>query len=357
MKKIFLSGVMALSLLTSCAGSSNEEPKGNVTADTTAAAVTEETTEPAEVTTSAESLIENYQASPGKPYIPFPDFTGYDITDPFSYEAGKPEVSGNSETYKTIAFHRDGLKICGELYLPEGDGPFPTVVISSGQSASYARYKDEAQAFAADGIACIISDYTGTVGNSSSDGELTDSSVFTEAQDLNVILDSLPDIPKVDTENVFLWGHSLGGLVSTVVGGGRPDDIRGMILLEPSFEYPEVTRYLNPDLSQVNDIVNEPEKYNTLVGKQFIIDMCSLDSLKYAEKYGKDVLMIFGNAGPDRSARPSLMTYYPKIYSTAENTFPSCEMVTVDGADHLFEGNYGKTAVERSIDFVKEHIL
>jgi hypothetical protein len=334
MKKLIISGVLALSVLTSCAG------KHNSTAGTA----------------QAESQLPPYSAGIGSPYIQFPDFEGFHITDPFSYEAGKPDISGSSETLKSVTFYRDGKKICGELYLPEGSGPFPVVVVSSGQTASFSRYKDEAKNFAENGIACIISDYTGTVGNSRSDGELTESSVLTEAQDLNAILDSLPELPEIDENSVFLWGNSIGGLVSTIVAGERKDEIKGMVLLEPDFTYPDLTRYRNPDLSKVSDEINEPQYYNTLVGKQFIIDMCSVDALKEIDRYDKDVLIIFGNAGPDKAARPALSTLYPEAYETAVSTFRSCETVVIDGADHLFQGEYGRTAAEKSTDFIKSHL-
>ena len=56
--------------------------------------------------------------------------------------------------------------------------------------------------------------------------------MLTEAADINVILDSLSALPKVDTGRVFLWGHSFGGLIASYVGCRFPDEIKGMMLVE-----------------------------------------------------------------------------------------------------------------------------
>lgn len=336
MKKIIIAASLTLALFSSCADNSSTSQSSS--------------------SSRVEYVSTTSEISNDEPYVPIPDLSGFEVTDPFSYKTDNPEINGDSPTLKSITFYRDGKRICGKYYLPEGDGPFPVVVLSSGQTAAYTIYEDEAKAFSESGIACVIFDFTGAVGRKLSDGELTESSVFTEVQDLNAILDSLSELPKADTNNVFLWGHSLGGLVSTYTGCNRPDDIKGMILLEPSFTYPDFTRYNNPDLSQVPDVINDPKLYNTLVGKQFVIDMCSLDIMKEMEKCDKDVLIILGNAGEKKSSYPALGYTYPEAFEMAGQRFTSSETITVEGADHLFQGEYGKTAVEKSIGFIKKHL-
>ena len=355
--------MFAAAILASLAGCAKGTDSQSDTAVETAVTTKEITSIYTETVTESTNAIVNdatelppYKASPGSPYIPIPDLTGYDVTDPFNYQAGKTEITDVSNTQKLVSFFRDGMKIFGVLYLPEGNGPFPTVVLSSGQTAPYSYYSDEAKTFAENGYAAIIYDYIGAVKNSNSDGELTDSSVLTEVQDLNAILDSLSELPKVDTDNVFLWGQSIGGLVSTITAGDRRNDIKGLILLEPDFTYPDSVRYFNPDLSKVTDVIDEPEKYNIIVGKQFIIDMCSVDALKEIEEIDKDVLAVFGNATPDTSSHPSLTSLYPEAYETAIKTFKSCESITVDGADHLFQGKEGKEATEKAVEFINAHV-
>ena len=253
----------------------------------------------------------------------------FPVTDAFRYEAGEPEIGEKSDTLCEISFYRDDLKIAGQLYLPEGEGPFPLAVISSGQTASCSYYADEARYFAGNGCACLIFDFTGAVARSMSSGELQDSSVLTEAADLNVILDSLPSLPKIDTGHVFLWGHSLGGLVSTYVGCSRPEDISGM--------------------SQVPEVIYDTSLYNTVVGKQFVIDMQSVDIFSMMPKCDKDVLIFVGTEN-------CLGSSIPEYFERAEKTFPSAEVVTVQGADHFFQGEHGQKAAEQSLAFIRAHL-
>lgn len=273
----------------------------------------------------------------------------YDVTDAFQYEAGTPEIKGDLETVKEVTFFRDGMKIAGKLYLPEGEGSFPAVIITSGQTAPLSYYADEAEQFAESGIACLIYDSIGAVARSNSSGKQTDSTVFTEAADLNVILDSVSALPKVNTEQVFLFGHSLGGLVCTYVGCHRPKDVSGMILLEPSFAYPDFARSEDPDLSKVPDIITDTRKYNTVVGKQFVIDMHALDIYEYLPAFSKDAIIFLG------TEQGALGSRYPEYYERAIEAFPSAEAVTFEGADHLFQGEYGVKMAEKAIEFMQAH--
>ena len=277
------------------------------------------------------------------------DLSQYGVTDPFSYEAGTPEVSGDLDTRKEVSFYRDGIRIYGKLYLPEGDGPFPVVVLCSGQLAPYSYYTDEAEKCAENGYAALVFDFAGNVARSNSGGSLTDYSVLTEAKDLNVILDSLSALPKVDTENVFLFGHSLGGLTAAYIGCSRPDDVKGMILLEPSFGYPDYARETSPDLSQVPDIIPDVSLYNANVGKIFVVDMHAVDIFSMMPQFDRDVLVILGTQN-------ALGESMPEVFERAAEAFPSAEIEKVEGADHYFQDEAGETAAQMLIDFVSAHI-
>lgn len=287
------------------------------------------------------------------------DTLKYKVTDPFTYKVGKPEILDNSDTIKTVYFYRDSKKIFGQLYLPSNKGDHPLVIISSGQAASYKIYTDEAKSFADNGIACLIFDFTGSgelftftsgVQKSLSYGDGTQITVLTEVADLNAIIDSLPDFPDIDEENVFLFGHSLGGLSSTYIGCSRSDDIKGMMLIEPSYAYPDYSRETSPDLSKVPDVITDTSLYNVEVGKQFVVDMQSVEIYDKMPDYDKDVLILLG------TEKDSLGATNREYFDRAAKTFPCAEVTEIDGADHYFQGEYGEKAMEQFIKFVQEHI-
>lgn len=271
----------------------------------------------------------------------------------FAYEAGAPVISGDREDLKNAEFYRDGVKIFGQLYLPEGEGPFPIVILCSGQLTPYNYYEDEAKKFAENGFAALIFDFIG-VGRAASGGKMTDRSVLTEAQDINVIIDSLPEVPKIDTDKVFLWGHSLGGLAATCVGCRRPDDIQGLMLAEPSFRYPDEVRdavkeQMNDDLAQVPETVPLMQ-LQTTVGRIFITDMYSLDIYNWMPDCTKDVAIFLG------TEKDALGAEYHDYFDRAQQAFPSATVTDIEGADHDFHGESGEKMVEQCIGFMQAHV-
>lgn len=277
------------------------------------------------------------------------------ITDPFQYEAGTPEVTDNREGVKNVCFYRDGIRIRGQLFVPKGKGPFPTVVLCSGMTASFTYYSDEAATFAQNGYAAIVFDFIGAVSGrvpgTGSGGELTDYSVLTEAKDLNVILDSLSALPKVDSEKVFLFGHSLGGTVATYVGCRRPEDIQGMMLVEPSYQFPDQLRNLadqkvGGDLSLLPDTITD---LGSVVGRIFFTDMYGLDIYRYMPDCSRDVLIFLGTQN-------ALGAEYRSYFERAKECFPSAEVMDIEGADHNFQGEYGVKMVEQCLVFLRNHV-
>lgn len=324
--------LLCIPVLTGCADSSSA-PASQADSEP---AVTETVTTAAETEPAAESEAPS-------------DLLQYEITDPFQYTVGEPEISGDLEQRKNVFFDRDGLKIYGQLHLPEGEGPFPTVIIVSGQTASYDYYTDEAETFAENGIAALTFDCIGAVGRSQSSGEITDYSVLTEAKDLNAVLDSMGKLPKVDTGKLFLWGHSLGGLVSTYIGCSRPDDICGLMLAEPSFVYPDAARALCPDLSEVPDVVTDTRMFGSVVGKIFVTDMASLDIFSMMPDCDRDAEIYLGTVD-------CLGSGYHEYFERAVTLFPSAKIVDLEGADHYFQHEDGERLMEKSLAFVKAHL-
>ena len=237
------------------------------------------------------------------------------------YETAEPIVTDVSDTEKEITFYRDGMEIEGKLYLPEGDGPFPVIVMSCGLLQPYTDYEAEAQAFADNGYAAVAFsyiDYSDPDGVKPAIDEL--GPVFlSETKDLYAVMDSLSYLPGIDSENVYLWGHSLGGLTVAYAGCDRTSEVSGLILVEPAL-------VVGGEL----DIVYEDGTCATL-NIYDLLETCELDTVIYMgthDGYGMD----------------------PTSFDDVLAIMPSAELVIIDGADHYFEDEYGQQMVEDACD-------
>jgi dipeptidyl aminopeptidase/acylaminoacyl peptidase len=108
------------------------------------------------------------------------------------------------------------LTITGMMNVPKGDGPFPVVILNHGYIPpsrfwSGADTWRAADHLAAQGYLTISPDFRGW-GGSDSGSNYFRSGLVIDA--LNLI-GSLPSLSQADPERVGMWGHSMGGGVTT----------------------------------------------------------------------------------------------------------------------------------------------
>jgi hypothetical protein len=155
------------------------------------------------------------------------------------------EMLDENEFYTAylIEYPSDGLTITGVMQIPEGEGPFPVIVMNHG---FYARSvfspgdgTDRASAFLArQGYITLASDYRSWGGSDIAE------SLFYSGLVIDVInlVQAIPSIPEADPLRVGMWGHSMGGGVTMKVlavidavgaGWSRPMTIKAGVLYSP----------------------------------------------------------------------------------------------------------------------------
>lgn len=115
-----------------------------------------------------------------------------------------------------VALEVDGLNIVGQLYLPPGDMPYPTVCVCHGIPAGIPDPTDRGYPLLAEqicyhGFAALIFNFRGT---RNSGGNL-DISGWT--RDLKAVIDYLSALPEVNKSCLYLLGFSGGAAVSIYV--------------------------------------------------------------------------------------------------------------------------------------------
>jgi fermentation-respiration switch protein FrsA (DUF1100 family) len=117
---------------------------------------------------------------------------------------------------RDIFFQADGARLAGWLYLPQGDGPAPAIVLSHGFSAVMAMGLDAyAEAFARAGYACLVYDHRNW--GASEGWPRHESDPWRQVADMREAISFARTLPGVDAERIGLWGTSYaGGHVLTV---------------------------------------------------------------------------------------------------------------------------------------------
>jgi dipeptidyl aminopeptidase/acylaminoacyl peptidase len=115
-----------------------------------------------------------------------------------------------------VTLEVDGINITGQLYLPEGDGPYPTVCTCHGIPAGTPDPTDRGYALLAEKIsshcfAVFIFNFRGT---GASGGNLD---MLGWTRDLEAVIDYLYALPQLDNTYLSLLGFSGGAAVSVYV--------------------------------------------------------------------------------------------------------------------------------------------
>ena len=194
---------------------------------------------------------------------------------PFDYETRKPVVKQVNSNQKKVTFFRDDSVINAVLTLPEGNGPYKTIVMRGEFGSQLTQYNEIATILNQNGYATLQVKNTHEgeiIRRSGGSGVKTVADVyFEQILDHFAVIDEMRYIPEIDMDNIYLWGHDIGGIISLYTGIERQDEIKGLIIVQPdlntaqSLEFskdPEllVRLYeLLPDC-HVPTVILEPEK-------------------------------------------------------------------------------------------------
>ena len=257
----------------------------------------------------------------------------------------QPKIEKVSDTEMRMFVQRDEETIFCKVHLPEGKEKCPALIMASGLHASFTTCEDFARAMAKSGIVGIVFDFCGAVFPSKSTGDMTDMSIETEIADLLAVLDAVSTLPRVDPDNIFIGGHSFGGLVAALTATRRPDDIKGLLLVEPSFQLPDQVRTLLPEGTEIPDKMVEP----IFCGGDFLRTMIDLDPYETLPDYpGKTVIYAGG-------VSPSIGADEPQLLERAAETFPDAELISFPKADHGFRGSVRADLIKQMKTFILEN--
>ena len=132
----------------------------------------------------------------------------------------------------------DGIQLSAVLEKPEGKGPYPLVVLLHGFTST----KDKphnvlaASAMREAGFATLRFDL---YGHGESGGEFRKHTLYKWISNTMATIDAARGLGYSD---LYLSGHSQGGLAAALTAGMETDRIKGLVLRAPAFMIPQGAR-------------------------------------------------------------------------------------------------------------------
>ncbi len=176
----------------------------------------------------------------------------------------------------------------------EKGNKIPVVIFSHTFGGNGTDNRRMQQILVAAGIAVCSFDFRGGSGYKSgrSLGDMRAMSVFTQKDDLDIVIDLVMEQDGIDPERIYLLGASQGGMVSALVASNRPQDIRGLFLVYPALCIPEDARARYDSLDEVPD---EVEIMGLKVGKTYYQYLLDYDFENEIRKYKGKVFIFHGD--------------------------------------------------------------
>ncbi len=239
----------------------------------------------------------------------------------------------------TITHHQ--RTIYGTLIQPDSAGVFPAVIFSHGYNGSGRDFEAISTFLAQNNIASFCYDFCGGSVNARSSMPTTDMTIFTEKEDLHNVFQYVKGLDFIQSDNIFLFGASQGGLVSALTTEELLDEVRGLILLFPAMC---IADDWNKHFQSESDIPEVHEFWGMQLGKNFFMSLRGFDVFENIGAYQRNVQIVYGSDDP---VVP--LSYMERLVATYPNA--KLDIFRHEGHGFSDEGN------QRLADITLEFIL
>ena len=233
--------------------------------------------------------------------------------------------------------YMDEIKIYGNLYKPENyseDNSYPLIIMSHSANVNSDTLNSYAKRSAYLGYLVYTFDFPGS-SSSSRSTNIDLCTIFTEIDNLSFIVEYFSIITYVN--EIFLFGTSQGGLVSSVVADEKEDLISGLILFYPAYNIPELIL-----------------KYPSSIDASYVEQLKDYDVYEHIGKFKKDVLIVHGTSD----------FIVPYSYSKrADELYENSTLYLVEGANHgfnkenqYFNNNYDELTWSYASIYLQNHL-
>jgi hypothetical protein len=215
--------------------------------------------------------------------------------------------------------------IYGEFYVPNtGKDKNPCVILSHSAFLTAEAVSDYCVAFAKRGYIAYAYDFRGGGLNTRSSLSLDDMTLFSEVEDLKAVLDGVSAFDIVDSSNIYLFGSGQGGVVSAIVANDYADKVKGLVMLYPMFNLPDLAKSTISWWSFAGSFGMSQDSYSP---DKYLAAIDGYDIYEHIGAYKGDVLIIRGS--DDYVVTDSYIKKAVDIYE-------KCTYKIIEGAAHGF---------------------
>jgi len=293
------------------------------------------------------------------------------VQEDFTYEP-PPYVDTSSFSELEVTVESGAWSLPGSLSLPAGEGPFPGLVLVHGSGPNdrdetlgpISPFKDLAWGLASRGIAVLRYDKRTLVYGDEIAAGGGDITVKEEVvDDAAAAVELLRSTPGVDSANVFVLGHSLGGTLIPRIAAAAPE-ARGFVILAGAarpledlmLEQTEYIVFLDGEitpeeeelLEQVKeavekvkgpDLTPETPASELPLGTRgrYWLDLRGYDPAEEARGISRPLLVLQG----ERDYQVTMEDF--ALWQTALSGMPNVTLKTYPGLNHLFVTGTGKS--------------
>jgi dipeptidyl aminopeptidase/acylaminoacyl peptidase len=268
-----------------------------------------------------------------------------------------------------ITYPSDGLTISGILQIPKGEGPFPVIILNHGyherptyfsgagtwQQAEYLNYR---------GYLTIAPDYR-SWGKSDSGPSFFHTGLVADVLNL---LASLPSLPQADTSRIGMWGHSMGGGVTTKVLTVS-DEVKAAVLHAPnSANDADIIARWGPgclpgqaELLECNPGEVIPVDLPDEIREAYLAAASSAEMLQqiapiYHLEYLSAPVQIHIGLGDGAEAEETPPDWAPTLHAALQAAGKESTLFIYPEQGHFFNGPDWTEMMRRTADFFDEHV-
>lgn len=224
-----------------------------------------------------------------------------------------------------ITIKRDGLLLHGQMAIPS-QAKFDLVILMHGFAANLGYTPDQVlydltPALYRRGLGTLRFDFNG---HGKSEGVLSDMTILNEISDANAVLNFARRLKGL--QNIYLVGHSQGGVIASVIAALYPDIVKKLVLMSPAATLIDDAR-LGICQGSVYDPHHIPDKI--VVNQQaiggFFFRVAQLFPLySLAKNYDGPVCLIHGTQ--DTIVNPAASLHYNDVYQDSVlKLIPNCD--------------------------------